>query len=84
MAVTVLYFARFREKLALEQETLPLPAPATAAALARLLADRGGVWHDLFACDAGVMVAINEQMASLASPLQDGDTVALFPPVTGG
>ena len=84
MALTVLYFARFREKLALEQETLPPPVPATVAALTALLAARGDVWHDLFACHAGVMVAVNEQMASLASPLQDGDTVALFPPVTGG
>jgi sulfur-carrier protein len=84
MTVTVLYFARFREKLGIEQEDLTLPVPSTVAGITALLASRGGLWHDLFGCEAGVMVAINEQMAHHASVVADGDRVALFPPVTGG
>lgn len=84
MAITVLYFARFREKLGVEQEVLAVPTPATAADLTVLLAARGGPWQDIFACEAGVMVAINEQMASRDAAVQDGDTIAFFPPVTGG
>jgi molybdopterin synthase sulfur carrier subunit len=31
-----------------------------------------------------VLVAINQEMATLASVVTDGDEVAFFPPVTGG
>jgi molybdopterin synthase sulfur carrier subunit len=29
-------------------------------------------------------VAVNQQIADLATPLKPGDEVAFFPPVTGG
>jgi molybdopterin synthase sulfur carrier subunit len=84
--ITVLYFARFREKLGKERETLPLPAagPASVQTLLDELAARGGIWQELLGCERGVLVAINQQMATRESALADGDEVAIFPPVTGG
>lgn len=82
--ITVLYFARFREKLGLEREELPLPASATAQELLDFLAARGGTWQELFGCERGVLVAINQAMATRESAIADGDEIAVFPPVTGG
>lgn len=82
--ITVLYFARFREKLGQDREIVALPAPATVESLLQALAARGGVWQEQLGGERPVLVAINEQMATLASALVAGDEVAIFPPVTGG
>lgn len=84
MALTVLYFARFRERLTRDEETLPWLPGDTVAALAARLAARGGDWQAVFAGGGLVMAAVNEVVATPGSPLGDGDTVAFFPPVTGG
>ena len=84
MAVTLLYFARFREKLGITEESLDAPTPTTVADITAMLTARGGQWEELFSCGTGLMVAINEQMASLTDPVEESDTVAFFPPVTGG
>jgi molybdopterin synthase sulfur carrier subunit len=54
------------------------------SSLLRLLRQRAGVWRELFAEDQIVMMAVNQEMAELQTPVQDGDEVAFFPPVTGG
>lgn len=84
MALTVRYFARFREQLGCDSEPLPcLPGDTPSILMARLAA-RGGRWQDIFAGDTPVLVAINDTMAQADAELQDGDNVAFFPPVTGG
>jgi molybdopterin synthase sulfur carrier subunit len=86
--ITILYFARFREKLGLASEQLPVPVPETGSFTVQqaldMLATRGGIWQELFACEQGVLAAINEEMASRQSALFVDDELALFPPVTGG
>jgi molybdopterin synthase sulfur carrier subunit len=84
--ITILYFARFREKLGCDRESLELPESAafTVQSLLDLLVSRGGAWQDVLGCERGVLAAINQQMATRDSRLHDGDEVALFPPVTGG
>lgn len=84
MTVTVLYFARFREQLGCDQETLALEGADTVAALRQRLAARGGVHAEVFAGPGPVLAAVNEVMAQAGTPLQDGDTVAFFPMLTGG
>lgn len=84
MNITICYFARFREKLATQQENYTLPNSVKIEELKQQLANREGVWQELFACTQGVLVAINQEMASVDSIVQDGDEVAFFPPVTGG
>jgi molybdopterin synthase sulfur carrier subunit len=48
------------------------------------LAQRGSKWHELFDNPTGVLVAINQEMATLDNIIKQGDEVAFFPPVTGG
>ncbi len=84
MAVTILFFASIRERLSQDRETLPWPAPDSVANLIDQLASRGGAWTDVFAGPRPVLVAINEVLTSKEQLIHDGDTIAFFPPVTGG
>lgn len=78
------YFARFREELGLEAEALEIEGEPTLEDLLAELRDRGGPWAWLFAPDQRVMMAVNQEVADLATSVKDGDEVAFFPPVTGG
>ena len=77
--ITVRYFAMFREHAGVAEETLSLDAKTA---------------HDVFECtrarhgsaepNGHCKVAINDHMADWDTPVKDGDTVLLFPPVAGG
>jgi molybdopterin synthase sulfur carrier subunit len=54
------------------------------ASLLDTLRSRDPRWTDAFAPGRQYRVAVNQQMAELATPLKPGDEVAFFPPVTGG
>lgn len=83
--VTLLYFAGLRESLGCSREELALPSGnATVSALVDELRRRGARWTDAFAPGKTWRVAVNQQMANLATPVRPGDEVAFFPPVTGG
>lgn len=81
MSVRVLYFARYREALGLDTETVDGEF-ATLDALRAHLALRGGVWQVL--AEQNLMCARNEELCQLDEPLVSGDEVAFFPTVTGG
>lgn len=72
------FFARLREQVGVEQTPVQLPEGSSVADLARLLEEQYGVPL------GGVMVAVNEDYATPATRLHDGDVVALLPPVAGG
>ena len=83
--VTLLYFASLRESLGCSREQLPLPSGnATVASLVEQLRSRDSLWTEAFAPGKTWRVAVNQQMADLATPVKPGDEVAFFPPVTGG
>jgi molybdopterin synthase sulfur carrier subunit len=83
--VTVLYFAGLRESLGLSREQVALPAGTpTVSVLLDALRSREGRWPEAFAPGKPWRVAVNQQMANLATPIKAGDEVAFFPPVTGG
>lgn len=83
--VTVLYFASLRETLGTSREQVALAsATATVSSLVELLRNRGERWPEAFAPGKSWRVAVNQQMADLATPVKPGDEVAFFPPVTGG
>lgn len=85
MKVKILYLARLREVFDVESEVLELPGErAYAAAIVDLLRKRGEPWSKELALDAGYRMAVNQTLAGLVTPVQDGDEVAIFPPVTGG
>lgn len=83
MSITVLYFARLREELDCESETLSLgEEQPTVADLVRELSHRGPRWQNAFANK--FIVAVNHEVGNLRSPIKRGDEVAFYPPVTGG
>ena len=83
--IDILYFARFREKLGIDQEQLSLSSsPQTVAMLMLELSARGENWADIFNGSQQVLVAVNQEMVKPDAQLNDGDEVGFFPPVTGG
>jgi molybdopterin synthase sulfur carrier subunit len=81
----LLYFARLREDLGCAEETIALPPDVnTVAALRAHLMARGSVWQQALAPARALRVAVNEDMAQPGTPVEPGDEVAFFPPVTGG
>lgn len=83
--VQILYFARLRERLGLEREQLMLPPDVrdVHGLLGRLRA-RGEPWSEALQDGAHLRVAVNCRLASGATPIAEGDEIAVFPPVTGG
>ena len=85
MKVKVLFFANLRERLGTGVEVVEVPDSASTVAGLRLhLMQRGGAWQDVLADMKVVRVAVNQDMAAATAPLNPGDEVAFFPPVTGG
>jgi molybdopterin synthase sulfur carrier subunit len=83
--VKVLFFANLREQLGTGAEVVDLPDSAsTVAGLRMHLMRRGGAWQNVLSDMKVVRVAVNQDMAAATAPLNPGDEVAFFPPVTGG
>jgi sulfur-carrier protein len=77
------YFASLRERLGRDQELVDAGA-ATVAELRARLCQRGGVWAEALADNQSLLCAVNQALARPETPVNDGDEVAFFPPVTGG
>jgi molybdopterin synthase sulfur carrier subunit len=85
MMVQLVYLARLRDRLGTSGERVILPGEvANVGALLAWLRDRGGAWSSELAPGRAVRVAVNHAVAQADTPVQAGDEVALFPPVTGG
>lgn len=82
--LAVRFFASLRERLDCAALTLDWqPEWAYIADLHAALMARGPLWAE--ALDKpDLRCARNQQVADLQAPLEDGDEVAFFPPVTGG
>lgn len=79
MTVTVLFFAQLREHTQQKQLQLTLDAPVSLRELATQLESRfAGLSL------SGSLCAVNEVYANPADVVTEGDTVAFFPPVSGG
>lgn len=82
--VRLRYFASLRESLGTGAEEVELPTGiANVAALTGWLQARNTTWHAALA-DSRLQVAVNQEIVPPDNPVQDGDEVAWFPPVTGG
>lgn len=77
--LTVRYFAGFREHAGVDEETVTLNVD-TAREVFDQLKSRHGSEEPLGHCK----VAINDELVDWDSPVGEGDTVLLFPPVAGG
>lgn len=72
--ITVKCFARYRALLGFTERDLPVAATVGDLLEAPVLAN--------LPMDA--LLAVNQRFADRATPLKDGDEVALMPPVSGG
>ncbi|WP_439825154.1 molybdopterin synthase sulfur carrier subunit [Aeromonas caviae] len=80
--IKVLFFAQVRELVGCDELSLPCDY-ASADALRAALSERGDKWA--LALESGkLLVAVNQTLVPLDTPLHAGDEVAFFPPVTGG
>ena len=83
--LTLVYFARFREALGVDQEQVALPDGVSTVAqlIDNLVAGRDAQWQAVLRAP-NLLIAVNQEMVDADHPVQDGDEVAFFPPVTGG
>ena len=85
MAIHLKLFASIREQTGIEEESLALPVGVSNLGELRAhLRTRGEVWSSCLDPARAVRGAVNQRMASDDAPVNDGDEVAFFPPVTGG
>ena len=75
MTVTVCYFGLLAERRGLAEETVTTAAPTPAALFAEL-----GLGISI----SGLRAAVNDEFVPWDHPLNDGDSVALLPPMSGG
>ena len=81
--LTILYFAKLREALALSSQQIEFVAGESLVDLVhRLVALGDERWQQLL--DEEVVYAVNQQIVDRSRKPCDGDEIAFFPPVTGG
>lgn len=83
MKIQVRYFASLRETIGLASEVVDTVCVDVASLRTQLMA-RGGAHAECLATHRPVRVAVNQVMATDATPLTGDCEVAFFPPVTGG
>lgn len=81
MKVRVLFFGVLKEAAGTAEGALELPAGATVDAAFQAAAAR---WPELERHRRSIVIAVNQKYALRADGLNDGDEVALLPPVSGG
>ena len=78
---TILLFAHLTDAVGQSQLTIELPGSATVNDALDTLIGR----HSQVQQHRGTLaVAVNDRYADLDTKLNDGDTIALIPPVSGG
>jgi sulfur-carrier protein len=83
--VKLLYFAWLRTRLGCAEEEVALPPRVRdVAELLDWLRSRGGRYAEALQDLSVVRVAVNQTYVGGEHPLQEGDEVAIFPPVSGG
>lgn len=82
MHITVKTFAQTREITNEDSITLSLDKGVTIGELIKMLSQRSEKWD--LALSGSVLTARNQQLCDASTVIEDGDEIALFPPVTGG
>ena len=79
------YFAWLKHRVGCaEEQVTPPPEVASVAALKQWLAARHAGFAEALERPGVVRCAVNQEYVPEDAPLQPGDEVAFFPPVTGG
>ena len=79
--INVLLFGACREVAGAEELNFVLDAPADVGAAWQEIKTR---FPNLERFERSALFAVNEEHARKEQPLNDGDTMAIFPPVSGG
>lgn len=82
--INVLFFARVRDQLGVSEAQLEMPEGEVNVGLIRSLLQQKGEPFESVLSDSDILVAINQEMATHETTVEDGDELAFFPPVTGG
>ncbi|NOH79349.1 molybdopterin synthase sulfur carrier subunit [Vibrio sp. RE86] len=80
--IKVLFFAQTRELVGVDELQLDGEFDTVEAVRCHLVAQEGK-W-DLALEEGKLLAAVNQSIVPLEHPIQSGDEVAFFPPVTGG
>jgi molybdopterin converting factor subunit 1 len=78
--IKIRYFAMLRETRGISDETVAIAPGELASQVYVRLAGLHGFSLSL----ADLRMAVNDNFVGLDHPLQDGDTLAFIPPVSGG
>ena len=76
----ILYFASLKENLKTSQDDISFDCPITILSIKKELIDRYGDQH----FPKNILCAVNHEMASENTFVEEQDEVAFFPPVSGG
>lgn len=80
----IVYFAKVRETLGLEQEPVEIAPGTSVNALIDQMVLRGGSYALAFADRTKLRFALDQNMVRGDSLLDGARELAIFPPVTGG
>jgi molybdopterin synthase sulfur carrier subunit len=81
--IRVLFFARFAEELGVRELSQEWQEGLTSRHLLQSLGKKGRVWQQVLSAQ-DVKIAVNQELINGEQPINDGDEVAFFPPMTGG
>ena len=77
MTITVRFFASLREELGQAETKINFQSDLTVTKVWEQATNRHPVPENMLS-------AVNQEYTDFSQPVQDGDEVAFFPPVTGG
>ena len=77
MRIQVRFFAALRERVGISQRAISVPEHTSVAQVWSLVVEEEPLPDN-------VLVARNMEYVDAATPVEEGDEIAFFPPVTGG
>ena len=80
MMIRLRYFASIRELVGSAEDEVQLPSRSSVKSLLEAVKSLHGSLKGV----ETILVAVNGEYADPMNTLEDGDVVALFPPVSGG